>query len=125
VVNSPLPETQIKIENLNNQYRASYTTQSGEVTIAMNADFSVYEWILSTPTRKQTVKPQFQKTPDGFLLTDYKQVFEPVGEGIKTTLDVHIDYQDVNGMKLPRKVRLNGMHGNEPVEAELVFVVKP
>lgn len=126
VVTSPFPETenQIKIENSGKQYRASYTTQSGEVTITMTDDLSLKEWSLSTSTLKRTVKPQFQKTADGLLLTDYKQIFEPVGDGIRTTLDFHIQYQDLNGMKVPQKVRLSGMHGSEPVEAELTFIPK-
>lgn len=126
VVTSPFPETenQIKLENSGKQYRASYTTQSGEVTITMTDDLSLKEWNLSTPTVKRTVKPQFQKTADGLLLTDYKQIFEPVGNGLRTTLDFHIQYQDFNGMKVPQRVRLSGMHGSEPVEAELAFRVK-
>jgi hypothetical protein len=38
-------------------------------------------------------------------------------------LDFNIEYQDVGGMKLPNKVRFSGMHGTEPVQAELVFTV--
>lgn len=126
VVSSPFPETenQIKIENANKQYRISYTTQSGEVTITTTTDLLIKEWNLSGPTVKRTVKPQFQKTVDGYLLTDYQGIFDPVGEGIKTTLDFHVEYQDFNGMKVPQKVRLSGMHGSEPVEAELAFRIK-
>jgi len=127
VVASPFPETesQLKIENPGKQYRLSYLSQSGDVTSTMNNDFLITEWSLSTPTVKRTVKPRFEKTIDGLLMTDYRGVFEPIGDGIKTTLDFHIDYQDVNGVKVPRKVRLSGMHGNEPVEAELTFTMRP
>jgi hypothetical protein len=123
-VGSPFPENENQIKNSGKQYLASYTIQSADVTVTMDADFSVRELTVSTPIRKQTVKPQFQKTGDGFLLTDYKHIYEPVGEGIKTTLDFHIDHQDVDGMKLPQKVRINGIRGSEPVAAELVFVLK-
>lgn len=123
-VGSPFPESENQIKLAGKQYLASYTTQSADVTVTMNTDFSIKELTLTTPARKQTVKPQFQKTADGFLLTDYKHIFEPIGEGIKTTLDFHIDYQDVDGMKLPQKVRINGIRGSEPVAAELVFVLK-
>lgn len=127
VVRSPFPETenQFKIENANKQYRLSYTTQSGEVTIAMTDDLVIKEWNLTASTSKRTVKPRFQKTADGLLLTDYQGLFEPIGDGIKTTLDFHIDYQDAGGAMVPRKVRLSGMHGSEPVEAELSFILKP
>ena len=125
MVGSPFPETanQIKIENPNKQYRLSYTMQSGGVMIMMTGDFLITEWNFSGPRAKRTVKPHFQKTVDGFLLTSYQGVFEPIGDGIKTTLDINIEYQDVSGIKLPHKVRLHGMHGSEPVEAELLFRV--
>ncbi len=126
MVASPLRETenQIKIENQGKEYRLSYTTQSGQVTIAMTDELLIKETTFSGATLKRTVKPQFQTTADGFLLTDYKQTTEPVGNGIKTTLEFHIQYQDLNGLKVPQKVRLTGMHGSEPVEAELTFLLK-
>ena len=127
VVSSPFPETesQIKVENSNKQYRFTYTTpQASDVTITTTADLLIKEWSSVGPSVKRTVKPQFQKTVEGFLLTGYKQTFEPLGDGIKTILDFHIEYQDLNGMKLPQKVRLSGLHGSEPVEAELTFIPK-
>ena len=125
-VGSPFPDTanEVKIESAGKQYRVSYPTQSGAVTIAMTGDLLLTEWNLSGPTVKRTVKPQFQKTPDGLLLTGYHGVFEPIGPGIKTTLDFRIEYQDAGGMKVPRKLRFSGMHGTEPVEAELIFTIK-
>lgn len=124
VVNSPFPETDIQIENRNARYELSYTTQTGHLTIAMTDNLVITEWTMSNSTVKRTVKPRFQKTPDGLLLSGYEGVFNPVGDGIKTTLEFQIEYQDAGGIKLPYKVRLSGMHGNEPVEAELVFRVK-
>ena len=126
VVSSPFLEieNQIKVEKSRKQYRLSYSTQAGEVTITTTGDLLIKEWNLSGPAVKRTVKPRFQKTADGYLLTSYQGAFEPIGEGIKTNLDFHIEYQDSNGMKIPRKVRFTGLHGSEPVEAELVFVLK-
>jgi hypothetical protein len=123
VVNSPIPDTEIKIENTGKQYRVSYGTPPGEVTLTMSSDFSITETHFAGPTVKRTVKPEFQKTADGFLLTAYKQLSEPVGDGVKTTLDFHIDYQDLNGMKVPQKVRLSGVYGGEPIAAELTFIL--
>src|SRR5829696_7735786 len=79
-VGSPFPETasEVKIENAGKQYRVSYPTQSGEVTIAMTSDLLMTEWNLSAPTAKRTVKPRFQKTLDGLLLTGYHGVFVPI-----------------------------------------------
>ena len=124
VLHSPFPETDIQVENPGSQYKLSHTTQAGKVTIAMNNDLVITEWSVVGSTVKRTVKPQWQKTDEGLLLTGYNGTFEPLGDGIKTILDFKIEYQDVSGMKVPYKVRLGGTHGSEPVEAELVFRVK-
>ena len=124
VVSSPFPDTEFQIENPGKQYQFFYTTPAGKVSITTTDELMITEWNLVGPTVKRTVKPQSQKTADGSLLTGYHQVFDPIGPGIKTTLDFQIEYQDAGGMKLPYKVRLAGMHGAEPVEAELVFRLK-
>jgi hypothetical protein len=123
MVNSPFPETesQIKIQNSDKEYLVSYTTQSSDALLTMTNDLLIVEWKLTSPRAKRTIRPLFQKTAEGLLLSGYKSIFEPVGEGIKTTLDFNIDYQDVGGLKLPNKIRIKGMHGSEPVEAELSF----
>jgi len=124
MVNSPFPEAeQIKIENPGTDYRLSFNMESGQVMLTMTGDFLITEWNLSGSSGKRMVKPRFQKTVDGFLLTGYQSVFEPISAGIKTSLDFNIEYQDVRGVKLPHKVRFRGMHGSEPVEAELMFRV--
>ena len=54
-------------------------------------------------------------------MAGYHSVSQPVGQGGKTTLYHKIEYEDVSGMKLPSKIHLKGMHGIEPIEAELRF----
>ncbi|HEY5884270.1 MAG TPA: hypothetical protein VIT88_06250 [Pyrinomonadaceae bacterium] len=79
------------------------------------------EWKLTTPNGIQTIKPQFQKTRSGLLLSSYHSNFEPSALGIKTTLDVQVEYQELSGMQLPHRIRIKGIHGGELVEAELEF----
>lgn len=79
------------------------------------------EWKLAGPSGTQTIKPQFQKADAGLLLSSYHTNFEPIAQGIKTDLDVQIEYQEFSGMKLPHKIRIKGVHGGEPIEAELEF----
>jgi len=79
------------------------------------------EWKLAGTSGTQTIKPQFQKADAGLLLIGYHTNFEPAVQGIKTDLDVQIEYQEFSGLKLPHKIRIKGVHGGEPVEAELEF----
>jgi len=123
VVRSPFPETgsPMKIENSREEYRVFNPTQSGDVMLTMTKEFLITDWKVTGPRGTGTVKPLFQRVDDGLLLTGYQSFFEPTSEGLRTTMKISIEYQDVSGMKLPHTVRFSGMHGSEPVDAELTF----
>jgi hypothetical protein len=123
MVSSPFPEngSQVKIENSGDERRLLYTADSTDVVLTMTNDLLVTEWKRTGPNAKRTIKPLFQKTDAGFLLNSYKSLFEPVGAGIRTDLEFTIQYQDVGGMKLPHKIDIRGVHGGQPVAAELTF----
>jgi hypothetical protein len=123
MVRSPFPEheTQIRVENSGGERRLSYTAESVDVVLTMTNDLLITEWKRTGPGARRIINPLFQKTDEGLLLNSYKSLFEPVGEGIKTTLEFTIEYQDVSGMKLPHKIEIRGVHGNEPIAAELTF----
>lgn len=125
MVDVPFPDsnTPIKLEKLGEHYRLTYSIEPGEVMVLMTDELLITEWRLVSPRAKRIVKPHFQKTDAGFLLTGYQGIFEPIIAGNKSALDFTIEYQDVGGMKLPHRVRLGGMYGDEPVEAELLFKV--
>jgi hypothetical protein len=123
MVSSPFPEsdTSFKIDNAGKECRLFFTTESTDIVLAITNDLLITEWKLSSPGAKRTIKPLFQKTSEGLLLKGYHSVFEPVGEDIRTELEFTIQYQDVDGLKLPHTVELQGLHGSEPVTAELRF----
>jgi hypothetical protein len=123
VVSSPFPETgdKTKIENAGNGYHLFHTTPSADVMLTLTSDLLITEWKLTNSRGQRTVKPLFQKTTEGLLLAGYHSAFEPTGEGIKSTLDLRIEYQEFSGLKLPHKIQIKGIHGSEPVEAELEF----
>ena len=123
VVNSPFPEpgSQVKLQDSGKQYQVLYTTQSADATLTMESNLLISEWRLSNQRGKRVVSPRFQKTSHGLLLSGYQSTFEPSAEGLKTTLELQVDYQELSGLKLPNKLRIKGVYGGEPVEAELEF----
>ncbi len=124
VVTSPFPirDAQTRIEDGTNEHRLLFKTRSADAILTLTNDLLISELKLTGPSGKRTIKPAFQKTTEGLLLSSFSSTFEPVNEGLlSTTLDVQIEYQQVTGMRLPHKVRIKGMHGSEPIEAELAF----
>jgi len=120
-IDSPFPDTQIKIESVGTQHFVSYTFRSDQVVLDMSPDYVLTEGRFVGPTSRRVVNPIFEMTPDGFVLTGYHTVLEPVAAGVRSTMDTRVEYQDVGGMKLPSKIQIKGMYGSEPIEAELKF----
>ena len=120
MIRSPFPEVQIKTERVGNDYRFFYTVQLTEVRLTATTDFLLTECQFSNSTTRRTIKPILEKTSEGFVLRGYHTVFEPA-QGNRTTMDTAIDYHELGGMKLPERIRIKGMYGAEPVEAELKF----
>ena len=121
MIDSAFPETQIKLERVGAQHIVSYTFRSDQVVLNMSPDFVLTEGRFSGPTSRRVINPIFQMTSEGFVLTGYQTVFEPVAAGVRSTLETRVEYQDVTGMKLPNKIHIKGMYGSEPIEAELRF----
>lgn len=121
MIRSPFPESQIKILTVDKEYRLFYTEESNEVMLTLTTDCLITEAKVNGPPSIRTITPVFQRTPEGLLLTSYHTVSQPMGQGGMTTLYIKIEYEVVNGMKLPGKIHLKGMHGIEPIEAELRF----
>jgi hypothetical protein len=123
MVNSPFPvnDAELKFDNARKECRFSFTAESTDIALALTSDLLISEWSLTSPGAKRTINPRFQKTAGGLLLNGYNSLFVPVGEGIRTELEITIEHQDVEGLKLPYKVKLRGTHGREPVAAELTF----
>lgn len=112
---------QIRIEEHVDSYRLSYSLDWADVVLTTTKDFVITEWNLTSASVKRTIRPQFQKTGEGLLLTGYTGDTEPIGPGVRTTLNFSIEPHAVGGMKLPYKLRIKGMHGSEAVAAELTF----
>jgi hypothetical protein len=123
MITSPFPESgkPLKAFNSAKDCRLFFVTETADVALAMTNDLLISEFQLSGPRGKRTIKPVFQKTSEGLLLKGYHSLFEPVGDGTKTETDATIEYQDVDGLKLPHKLEIRGLFGRESIAAELRF----
>jgi hypothetical protein len=123
MITSPFPEngSPLRVDNQAKECRLFFTTETADVVLAMTNDLLITELKLSSPRSSRTIKPVFQKTSEGLLLKGYRSLFEPVAEGVKTELEATIEYQAVDGMKLPHKLEIRGLLGTEPIAAELRF----
>ncbi len=123
MLNSPLPtvESEYQLQDRDGKYFLTYQDGEAQVGTAMTKDLAILQIDISTPEFKASMKPKFSKTPNGYVLAGYQATYDPVAGPGKATLGIQLDYQEVRGLQLPRKLIIDGSYDGSPVHLELQF----
>lgn len=123
MLTSPFPaiESEYQLQNLDGKYLLTYKEGNADISTTMTKELAIEEIKVSSDAFKGSVRPQLTKTPKGYVLVGYQGNYEPTAGLGKTRLDIQIDYQEVNGLQLPRKLSLDGIYDGSPVQMELQF----
>jgi hypothetical protein len=123
MVNPPFPDvnSQYQLEAAGQQYRLTYREDLADVVTTMGRDFAINNLKITTPEFDSSIQPTFSKTPQGFLLSAYQASYKSQKAEETTDLKVSMDYQDVQGLKMPQKLNLTGAYGGSPFAMELTF----
>ena len=70
---------------------------------------------------KASLKPVLEKTTKGFILKGYAANFETPSGARRTLLKVRLEYQEVSGLQLPRKVSVDSVYQGRPAQIEWLF----
>jgi hypothetical protein len=123
MLTSPLPEveSEYQLEDQGGEYRISYKDGPAEVVTLMNKDFTITVIKVTSPEFLSTFRPVFTRTQKGFILSGYSADYQPTsGKGV-VALTVQVEYQEVNGLQLPRKLSLDSKYDGNPTQMELIF----
>jgi hypothetical protein len=123
MLTSPFPavESEYQLEALGTEYRLSYKDGSADVVTLMNKDFTITSIKVVSPEFSSVLKPLFTRNQKGLVLSGYSADYRPTsGKGV-VQLNVQVEYQEVNGLQLPRKLSLDSVYDGEPTQMELVF----
>jgi hypothetical protein len=104
----PLSPTEFdKVEDLGTEYRVSKanpgTTKS---EVLMDKSVLITRVSADAPEFTGWVEPQFEKTPDGLVLSSYKSEYADKGNS-PARLSVGIVNQEVSGFRIPRKLNIS------------------
>ncbi len=123
MLSSPFPDadSDYQLEGLDSQYLLSYKDGTADVATTMSKNLVISEIKVDSPAFKSVLQPQFIKSPQGLLFTGYDATYREPSGGEGVQLKVQIDYQQVNGLQLPRKLNLAGSYQGTPFAMELMF----
>jgi hypothetical protein len=123
VISPGLPEagSTFQLEEIPSGYRISYKDGSADVVTLMNKDFSITSTMVRSKEFDSTLQPLFKQTGKGLLLSGYQATYIGASAADKTELQVKVDYQQVDGLQLPKTLDLQGSYGGNPFKAEVAF----
>jgi hypothetical protein len=123
VISPGLPEagSTYQLEEIPSGYRISYKDGAADVVTQMNKDFSISSTAVSSKEFDSTLQPLFKQTAKGFLLSGYQATYTGTSAAEKTELQVKVDYQQIDGLQLPKTLDLQGTYGGNPFKVEVAF----
>lgn len=102
-------------------YQLTYKEGTSDVVTTFGKDFRITNMKVTTPTFVSQIQPQFEKTPRGYLLVGYQADYQSGNAAETTKLQVGIQYKDVDGLKLPSQLDLQGSYGGSPFSVRVAF----
>lgn len=113
----PAVESNYKLEERGSQYRLSFQEGKIDILIVMAKSLVISEMSVNMPEGLATLKPKFVKTPKGLLMSSYRGELER--QGTKQHGQTGIEYQEVSGVKLPRKLSVDWSPSNSSISVKV------
>jgi hypothetical protein len=103
-------------------YRVTYKETDADVDTTMTKDFAVTNLSVTGRDFTSSIRPRFNRTPEGFVLAAYDASYRSAKPEEATELRVSADYQQLNGLQMLRKLTIAGTYGGEAFpDIELAF----
>jgi hypothetical protein len=123
MLNTPFPEADgsYELRDSTSGYFINYKEGKADVSVEMNKEFTVTLVKVVSAEFDSSIWPKFTRSDRGLVLTGYSAKYLPAKGAGKVDLDIQIEYQDVQGLRLPQRLRMHSVLDGETTETELVF----
>lgn len=108
----PKPGSSYRLSDQDGSYLLSYREGNYDILTTLAKDYSITEIKVTTPTLNSLLKPKFAKTDSGLLLTAYDADYE-VDHAGASHVSAEIQYQDVDGLRLPSDLTMRTSTGDK------------
>jgi hypothetical protein len=92
-----------QFEDLGSKYRLTHKDKSSSVVVLVRRDYAVEEVEIVSTSLRVSMRPAWEATPKGWRLAGYEATYSS-GAGPSQKVSIAIDYQDVEGLQLPRSI---------------------
>ena len=123
MLTSPFPRvgSEYQLSDIDGQYRFFHKETVGDVLTIADKDFMIIEMRVSGSGFNSWLKPVLEKSPTGFILTGYAGSYQTFANGGVTSVKAVLEYEEVRGLQLLRKVNLDTVFAGQPAQMEWLF----
>jgi hypothetical protein len=102
-------------------YLIKWKQGTSDIAVKVGNDMAITELMVTAPEYVSIIQPKFIGSSRGMILSAYKGTYTSKNAAENTNLDVVIDYHEVDGIKLVKRLQMNGTYGGSPIKTALEF----
>ena len=107
----PIPGANADVTRAHGLWIVDHKEGATRIGLVMDDDYTIESMRILTDTFASVIQPQFIKSPKGLLLTAVQGSFRKLPDGTPLSLQWRIEYQDVSGFMLPRRLHVSSHDG--------------
>ena len=121
MLTAPFPaiESDCEVKEADGKYQFSHKEGATDVLTVTDKDFMIVEIKVSGSGFNASLKPVLENTAKGFILKGYSANYQTGARN--TAVKVRLDYQEVSGLQLPSKVKVDTVYEGKPAQVEWLF----
>jgi hypothetical protein len=112
VLTTPIPGAAAEVTETHGLWSVQYNEGATRIGVVMRKDYTIDATHITTATFDSVIQPQFIKSPKGLLLTAVQGEFHKLPDGPPVSLQLRIEYQNVSGFMLPKRLHVSSNDGH-------------
>ena len=112
VMTTPIPGAAAEVTQTHGVWVVDLKEGTTQIGLVMRQDYTIESTRILTATFASVIQPQFIKSPKGLLLTAVQGSFRKLPDGPPVSLQLRIEYQDVSGFMLPKRLHVSSNDGH-------------
>jgi hypothetical protein len=122
VLTTPIPGAGAEVTQTHGLWLVDYKEGATQIGLVMREDYTIESTRILTTTFASVIQPQFVKSPKGLLLTAVQGSYRKLsGDAAPVSLQLRIEYQDVSGFLLPKRLHVMSHDGRAVGVMDLAF----
>jgi hypothetical protein len=112
----------VKVEDAGTHYRVNWDEEGNtKVELLMDKTFIITDMKVQSPAFDSTIRPTFDRKPDGLVLTGYDAEYQVKANASSMRLKVLIKNQSLQGLPLPAALDLSVWNGGNKQQITMAF----